>query len=251
MEICATDYWAQIAERFGEWTSPLRPSPEDVKMFKSQLQPHSNTLLLGVTSELQSLATIAIDHDPRVIKAHRAHAVLGDWGDLPFGSEFDAVIGDGCLNVFQGTPELFFQQVKKVLKKDGCLILRLYISPELKEDLSYVLATQREMGFHAFKWRIAQAIADPYVRVKDLYRIIQPVCDHPTLELYRDSDLIYYFPKLSEMPPWNQIQFGSSYELAERSPVITWGRSSCLRTLRTSPEETRLRSESGSERDSR
>ena len=78
------------------------------------------------------------------------------------------------------------------------------------------------MGFHAFKWRVAHAIANPYVRVKDLYQVIKPVLDHPTLEPYRESDLIYYFPKLSELPAWDQIQFSSSYELAERCPVITW-----------------------------
>ena len=102
------DYWGEISERFDEWTAPLRPSPEDVEMFKNLLDPGSWTLLLGVTSELQSLASIAVDHNPRAIEVHRANAVLGDWSDLPFGPEFDAAIGDGCLNVFQGTPKLFF-----------------------------------------------------------------------------------------------------------------------------------------------
>ena len=29
------DYWGEISERFDEWTSPLRPSSEDVEMFKN------------------------------------------------------------------------------------------------------------------------------------------------------------------------------------------------------------------------
>jgi len=216
------DYWGKISERFDEWTSPLRPSPEDVEMFRNRLQFTSRTLLLGVTPELQSLATIAVDHNPRAIEIHQATAVLGDWANLPFGSEFDAAIGDGSLNVFQGAPELFFQQARKVLKKNGHLTLRVFISPETKEDLASVLEKKEEMGFHAFKWRVAQVLANPYVRVKDLYHVIKPVCEHPTLELYQESDLIYYFPKLSELPPWNKIQFGTSYELADRCPVITW-----------------------------
>ncbi len=188
------DYWGTISERFDEWTAPLRPSPEDVQMFKSQLQPVSRTLLLGVTPELQPLATLAVDNNPRAIERHRATAILGDWRDLPFEAEFDAALGDGSLNVFQGTAELFFQQTGKVLKKKGRLVLRVFISPEIKEDLP----------------------------VKDLYHVIKPIYDHPTLELYRESDLVYYFPKLSELPPWDKIQFGTSYELAERCPVITW-----------------------------
>ena len=216
------DYWGAISERFNEWTAPLRPSPEDVQMFQSQVQLGERTLLLGVTQELQSLATIAVDHNAKAIAMLRANAILGDWGNLPFGAEFDVAIGDGSLNVFQGTPELFFQQAKKVLKKNGRLTLRVFISPEVKEDLASVLQKKEEMGFHAFKWRVAQALATPYVRVKDLYRVIKPIYDHPTLEFYKDSDLIYYFPKLRELPPWNKIQFGTSYELADRCPVITW-----------------------------
>ena len=193
-------------------------------MFKSQIKLNSRTLLLGVTPELQSLATLSVDNNPRAIEVHRATAILADWGDLPFDAEFDAAIGDGSLNVFQGSPELFFQQSQKVLKKNGHLTLRVFISPESKEDLKYVLEKKEEMGFHAFKWRVAQSLANPYVTVKDLYRVIKPIYDHPTLELYRESDHIYFFPKLSELPPWDKIQFGTSYELADRCPVITWNR---------------------------
>ena len=217
-----TDHWTKISERFNEWTPPLRPSPEDLDIFKTQLETGSRNLLLGVTPELNCLAAVAIDNNPKAIEIHRAQAVLGDWKDLPFQSEFDAVIGDGSLNVFQGTQELFFQQAKKVLMTNGRLVLRMFISPEEKEDLNVVLKEKENMGFHAFKWRVAQALANPYVPVKDLYRVLQPICDHPTLDLYRHSDLIYYFPKLSELPPYQNIQFATSYELAERCPVITW-----------------------------
>ncbi len=216
------DQWGKISERFHEWTAPLRPSPEDVEMFRRSLNPNARTLLLGVTPELLSLARVAVDNNPKMIEVHHSHAVLGDWADLPFGPEFDAVIGDGSLNVFQGRVDHFFQQVKKTLKNRGRLTLRVFSSPEVKEDLNSVLEGREGMGFHAFKWRVAQALATPYVRVQDLYRVIKPVWDHPTLEVYKDSDLIYYFPKVSELPKWDHIQFATSYELAERCPVITW-----------------------------
>lgn len=214
--------WAQISERIGEWTSPLRPSPEDVAMFQNQLESADRTLLLGVTSALQPLASVVIDHNPQVIATYKTDAVLGDWKDLPFVSEFDAVIGDGCLTVFQEAPELFFKQVRKVLKPGGRLILRVFIAPESKEDLETIFKNREGMGFHAFKWKVAHALGNPYVPVKELYETIKPVWNHPTLSVYRDSDLVYYFPKLSELPSWEHIQFGTTYELAERCPVVTW-----------------------------
>ena len=71
------DQRLKISERLNEWTSPLRPSPEDVEMYKNQLVAKDKTLLLGVTPELQPLADIAVDHNPCVIEIHRTRAVLG------------------------------------------------------------------------------------------------------------------------------------------------------------------------------
>jgi SAM-dependent methyltransferase len=216
------DQWSQISERFNEWTAPLRPSQEDVALFKNSLRPRDRVLLLGVTPELLPLSNVAIDKNPNVIAAYRDKAIFGDWRDLPFEAEFDAVIGDGCLTVFQGTPAHFFQQVRKVVKDEGSITLRLFISPEEKESLDEVVRTKEQTGFHAFKWRVAHALANPYVTVKKLYDVIFPIWPHPTLEVYQESDLVYYFPKLSELDEWSDIQFSSSYELASRCPVVTW-----------------------------
>jgi SAM-dependent methyltransferase len=216
------DQWAQLSQRYHEWTPPLIPSREDVEMYRNQLKGRERTLLLGVTPTLIPLASAAVDHNPRIIEMIHPDAILGDWGDLPFGSDFDAVIGDGCLTVFQGTSAAFFQQVKKVLKKGGRLVMRTFIAPESKRDLRDVLKEKETTGFHAFKWKVAHTLANPHISVKDLYRAIKPIYDHPTLDVYKDSDLVYYFPKLTELPAWSHIQFGSSYELAELCPVITW-----------------------------
>ena len=218
--------WREMLERFDEWASPLRPSPEDVAMFSKKRQVTDRTLLLGMTAELMHLADVVVDHNPKAIelatRSERVGAVLGDWSDLPFEAHFDAVIGDGSLNAFQGAPDLFFSQMKKVLKPGGRLILRVYISPDEKENLEEVLHSQNRANFHAYKWRVAHALANPHVRVQELFHVIHPFYSHPTLAVYRDSTLVYYFPKLSELPVWESIQFGTSYELAERCPVITW-----------------------------
>lgn len=217
-----TDHWSRLVEQPDLWNAPLRPSPEDVDHISKQLLPNSRTLLLGVTSELQPFATIAVDNNINAVEANPEIAVFSDWANLPFESEFDAVIGDGCLNVFQGSSESFFKQMKKVLKSPGRLILRVFISPEEREELKEVLKVKERTSFDSFQLRVTNAMANPYVSVQDRYLAIKPVWDHPNLEFYQDSSLVYYHPKLSELPSWDTIEFSSSYNLAELCPIITW-----------------------------
>lgn len=216
------NHWEKLSNRLNEWGSPLRPCSEDVKLYENQVGPKDRTLLLGVTQELLHLADVAVDNNQKVVETIGAKAVLADWGDLPFKSEFDVAIGDGSLSAFQGGQERFFQQMRKVLNPGGKLVLRLNLSPEKKEEVDYVLSLKEKMGFHAFKMRVAHALANPFVPVQEIYNVIQPVWNHPTLEIYRNSDWIYYFPKLSELPKPSHIQFATSYEIAERFPVATW-----------------------------
>jgi hypothetical protein len=216
------DHWSKFIERPEDWTAPITPSPDDVFHFRSELQPHFRTLLLGVTPALQPFAQVAVDNNPIAVQ-RSPFAVLGDWGKLSFDSEFDAVIGDGCLNIFQGGPELLFSQAKKVLKKPGGkLVLRIFVSPEIREDLAHVLQTQNQTNFHAFKLRVTQAMANPFVSVAERGKIMRQVSNHPNLDVYEGSKLIYYHPKLSQLPPFTSIRWSHSYELAERCPIVTW-----------------------------
>lgn len=216
------EYWQRISSQFDLWTSPQRPNIDDVQAFKRQLTNKKKTLLLGLTSELLPLATCAIDSDNKQVKQVGNLAINGMWENIPFTEVFDAVIGDGSLTVFQENPQLLFEQAFKALKPGGIFILRVFIAPEKKEDLDTIKNEQHLLSYHAFKWRVAHALADPYVPVKDLYAVLQPICDHPTLEVYKDTDVIYYFPKLSDLPKWETIHFNDSYELANRCPIITW-----------------------------
>lgn len=211
-----------------EWCSPLRPASEDVTLYENSIGKGDRTLLLGMTAELMHLADVLVDNNPRAIELAKEQedracaAILADWGDLPFNAYFDAVIGDGALNAFQGRPDRFFAQMKKVLKPGGRLVLRVFISPEQKDKLEEVLQFADRANFHAFKWRVAHVLANPYVRVQELFDVIHPVYPHSTLAVYKESPLVYYFPKLRELPASEHTQFAVSYELAERCPVITW-----------------------------
>lgn len=218
------DQWGEMAEKFSLWSSPQRPCQEDVELFEKLHRGHGSTLLLGVTKELHHLATAAIDNNPKMIEKFRGDlpVFFGDWADLPFEKEFDTIIGDGSLNGFDKGPDLFFSQAKKALKKNGDVLLRVFIAPEIKEDVDRVIETKNLTEFHAFKWRIAAALADPFVPVQKIYDVIYPIWNHKTLDVYNGSDLVYYFPKLSELPPYDAIIYPNSYELAKRCPLLLW-----------------------------
>lgn len=214
------DQWTEMASRWAEWGAPLRPTSEDVMSFRKAIRSNRN-LLLGATPELQQLAVAAVDSNIEAIRAHGAHGTVGDWRRLPFRSgTFDGVIGDGSLNVFEGAPpSTLFDEAKRVGNQ---LILRVFVAPEIPESLGTVIDEKDKTNFHAFKWRVAMSLANPFVAVKDIYAVIKPVLGHPTLEVYKNSDAVYFFPKLSQLPTWTSIQYSSSYQLAERCPVITW-----------------------------
>jgi len=212
-----------MAERWSEWGAPLRPTEEDVELFRKAIGPAKKVLLLGVTPELQCLSTISIDNNTTAIKIHGANAIVGDWEDLPFANEsFDAVIGDGSFNIFEGNAYKFFRGIRRVCKKGGCLVLRVFVSPEEKELLDYVFETWDRTNFHAFKWRVAQSLSNPYVPVSDIYHKIKPFWEHPTLDVYENSNAVYFFPKLSDITSWSNIDTPTSYELADRCPILTW-----------------------------
>jgi hypothetical protein len=110
--------WSDMAKRWDEWGPPLRPSPEDVRLFAGEARATQRNLLLGSTPELQSLAFASVDSNESSLRVHARKGLMADWRRLPFRSAtFDSVIGDGSLNVFEGDPSLLFNEVRRVLDR--------------------------------------------------------------------------------------------------------------------------------------
>lgn len=216
-------------------------------------------LLLGVTPEYYGLSDnlIAVDNNESIIKGvwpgnrNGRHAVQGDWLQLPFkANTFDAVMGDGSLSVmhYPLSYELLFSQLKRVLKQGGTLLLRLYVTPDEGEVCSAVCREALEgriSSFHAFKWRLAMALVSesgkPNIGVRDIYntfnhlypdrailseRTSWDLQDIATIEVYRESPVMYSFPQLSYVrialqPYFREIGLlNGTYELAERCPLL-------------------------------
>ena len=217
--------WSELAKRWDEYGAPFRPTEEVVKIFEKEIISGGRTLLLGATPELQKLAHLAIDNNMDSINIHKPpSSLLADWRHMPLPPKsFDTVIGDGSLNVIDDGYSLLFPEVMRVLKPDGKLILRVFTAPEKQDSLEEVLSKKSQfIGFWAFKLAVYQVLANPFVKIIDVQEAVASVWEHPNLKINRDPATIYYFPKLSELPTWDCIQYANSYELAERCPVITW-----------------------------
>jgi SAM-dependent methyltransferase len=259
--IAQKNIWDDLARRWNKLTPPLRPCDQDLDFMKQSLQSVvGQCLLLGVTPELCCLSDklVAIDNNESMIRAvwqgnHNGQRVIkGDWLQLPFEENtFDAVIGDGSLTLLEYplSYELLFKQVKKVLKKGGKLLLRIFATPDKGETCSAVCREALEgkiRNIHVFKWRLAMALVsesgNPNVKVRDIYIAFNrffPDKEHlakqtswdpqniADFEDYRDSSSIYSFPRLSDVRLKYQQHFreiglrNGTYELAQRCPVLT------------------------------
>ena len=134
----------------------------------------------------------------------------------------------------------------RVLDDDGRVILRLFAAPARAEALD-AIAAALDAGaigsFHAFKWRLAMAIqpADRNVRVADVWRAFAelvpdraalarrtgwPAAVIDTIDVYRESALVYSFPTAAEARAAvadhlvETACHAPGYELGDRCPTI-------------------------------
>jgi SAM-dependent methyltransferase len=178
-------------------------------------------------------------------------AIQADWLHLPLREgSCDACIGDGSLNFFDCPSRygVFFDQVQRVLRPGGRFALRVFVRPDAGESCAAVCAQAMQAGigsFHAFKWRLAMAIAaeagDSNVRVAEIRIVFTKLLPDreklaaasgwsleqiATIDAYKDAVASYSFPTLSELrgsvpAGFKEIDLKyGSYELAERCPML-------------------------------
>lgn len=245
------------------WTRlkpPLRPDDQIVSSYRRAVEGHGrNVLLLGVTTELADIGetTVAVDISKKMIAnawpgdTERRKAVQGNWLDMPLqGREFTAVIGDGVLaGVTLADHATFFSQLARLLLPEARLAIRLYETPEPGETVAQVRAQTLEgkiVGFHAFKWRLAMALAtegkNPAVPVALIHQTFQREFPDRTalsaatgwsldeiveIDAYDGKPMIYQFPTRHELLAHLPKEFADprfvpsgDYELAERCPIL-------------------------------
>ncbi|MCE9572662.1 MAG: class I SAM-dependent methyltransferase [Deltaproteobacteria bacterium] len=262
------DHWSLHARQWALVGPPLRPCAADVAIATAELAAWTaahrrapRALLLGVTPELATLAwpagtaLTAIDRAPAMIGAlftatPDRRAVVADWRALPLrAAAIDVALGDGCLPnlAFPDGYRAFARELGRVLAPGGALVTRLFVSPPVREALGAVadaLAAGAIGSFHAFKWRLAMAVApdDRNVRVAAIWEAFAalvpdraalaratgwPAAEIATIDAYRDSARVYAFPTLDE----TRAALGDAlvetacrvpaYELGDRCPSLT------------------------------
>lgn len=256
--------WSRHARQWNLITSPLRPVAEDTALIAAGIDTQGPALLLGVTVELRGIVRelTAIDSNPAMIGRFHADgdrpgqtARQGDWRDmdkfLPAG-RFTGAMGDGSLNMlsYPRDYEATLNALSRVLKPGAGAAFRLFATPEREvQETPQAVIDAAHAGlignFHAFKWRLAQALvarsgqADIPVRaihaaftagVPDRSGLAAEtgwdIASIDTIDAYRESISVYSFPTLSQfvaiLPrPWQLAKTHfPGYELGERCPVL-------------------------------
>lgn len=116
---------------------PLRPSAEDLRIFRAALGEAPSglrTMVLGATEELLELTPgiVGVDRSSEMVARVPGRATVGDWRSMPFeGWSFDAVLGDGSLSAVGDAQArgAVLCEVRRVLAPGGRLTVRTYTRP--------------------------------------------------------------------------------------------------------------------------
>lgn len=253
--------WQRFAEFYWRLGAPMRPGPGDAEaMARAIADRDGRVVLLGVTPQLADIGQdlTAVDASAQLIEAiwpgdtTRRRAVVGDWLNLPCeNAAVDSVIGDGSLNSLVGDHHDLFAEVRRVLSDGGIAAFRSFCAPDRAERLQDIC--DEDLGgwqgnFHAFKWRIAMALAArnptasiPVAEVRDAFDrhfpdrealsalTGWPVDDIATIDAYDGATHSMFFPTLGRLLEMGARHFGhvealarDGYVLADRCPVVVF-----------------------------
>ena len=236
-------HWSIHARQWSHIGPPLRPSAEDVTVVMTGVRDWiqandrsvSTLLILGVTPELCTLPTqaidriIAVDSSAEMISAIwpgrirlQDSAIRADWQQIPLADgAIDLAAADGsfALLQFPGGYARVLAELQRLLRRDGRCIVRCFAQAETPESVSDVFdALRRGLigSFHVLKWRLAMALQEGAATGVVLARVWEalhaewpslealagqfqwPIADVRTIDAYRNVGRTYCFPTLVE-----------------------------------------------------
>ncbi len=246
--------WSDLHKRWSRSRAPLRPHAQVIAAFETLLAAHpGRRLLLGVTPELATLSApvTAIDWSAAMIaqvwpgNAPGHRAVQGDWADMPFApGSFVAAVADGAVNMLRWPDDYcaLAARLAEAVRPGGRIVMRCFTAPDTPEalaDLAGQVLAGTPIGFHAFKWRLAMAVADGVdVAMRRVWEVFQScfpdreaLCRATgwTSEIvaeiddYAVSPLHKSFPTRAQLLacfPGAYLVESGDYELAERCPML-------------------------------
>lgn len=216
---------------------PLRPSAEDLQVYSRYV--NGRVLVLGATQELLALSptSVAVDLCAEMVARVRGRAVLGDWCAMPLeDASVDSVLGDGSLSAVGGhdARRRALQEVRRVLTPGGRVTLRTYTRADSPGACE--LRSINAMKVHLWG-QVARE--DGTVHLDEVWRAWSELPTETqsafspeavaSLECYRGSAAAYWVPTEEALLAFvTSSRFRvvashrpTSYELAERCPILT------------------------------
>lgn len=251
--------WTRLARQYARFSAPLRPTAQDVELFRQAITGNDErVLLLGVTPALASfgLDMLAVEAMPDVIAAlwpgdgPNRRATTGDWRALPCANQSrSAIIGDGVFSAADADPVALLREFLRVLSPGGVIAIRCFCAPAQPEPLEAVVADAlagRLPDMNVLKWRISMHLAArdadfrvPVRMVLDTFNQLFPDrtaflnqtgwadSDFDFIDLYRgSSSVLRFLPEDRLRDAFTRqgadvsVLRPEGYPLAARSPVF-------------------------------
>jgi hypothetical protein len=177
--------WNDVAARWDDWRTPLRPIGEDLTMFRDVLaawgrgrrEGRCRAFMCGVTPEIAAMPwpfpveITGMDQAESMVRLvwpgdvpGARRGLVGNWLETGMepGSQ-DVVIGDGgfVFFAFPDTQRALLAEMRRILDQHGLFLYRHYAGVAPRETPAVVFAAARagSIGnFHVFKWRLAMAL---------------------------------------------------------------------------------------------
>lgn len=131
-----------MAARWHRYRPPARPSASEVRLYEELMRVPADTLLLGATPEIRSLAhryghrLTAVDMNAEVFAGlqrlvsppGRESFVCANWLEMELGAAFDLVVGDGSINMLPpGEHVPFIERVAAHTRPGGLAALHVHL----------------------------------------------------------------------------------------------------------------------------
>jgi SAM-dependent methyltransferase len=259
-------HWKDFARRNAAYSPPLRPSKDVVEAITKIVgAPQGSTLLLGVTPEL-ALAfdnVLAVDKSREMIStvwpgdSGQRRASCGDWLELDLApGSIDRIVGDGSLNNIPD-PNAVTRLLSDCLEwlapagRFACRVFERPARPFTEADITSRAAPGDQFNFHALKWMIAMHLAErasgvvAVESIRSMFQYLFPgrvelgkrtgwsIESIDTIDVYRNSDLVYYFPNREELldlipraATSVKVSESGNYPLSHCCPIYSFAKNS-------------------------
>jgi len=248
-------HWAARSQHWGKIGPPLQPNQEVIDAFINLIPADSNILLLGVTPQIANAYTnvTSVDYSPSMIEhvwpgnTATKQAIEADWLTIDLDQKFDAVIGDGSINMVEYPKDIktIFERAYNWLSPDGVFAMRFFTRPDEPITREQLIAEglNPTVNFSAYRRLLPMYIAEregSCIRsslMLDLFNELFPDRsilkwdpEHiVSIDSYKDTESTGWYPTRAEILEFvplgaKDVRFvdAGTYDIAYTCPILTF-----------------------------